>query len=194
MAERYTYIPMIGILIAVLCRCPSRPNASEDRGYPARCAILALLTAQTRNDTRHWRSDEALFTRALQVTRDNWVAHYGLARALGTRSDHKGAEYHAREALRLNPDSLDARMALGVALTREGKAKEAVTQLKSVVQADPGNVLARINLAAALNKAGETEMARREVNEAFGIDHEQANRIIARYAWWLELPPEWLDP
>jgi hypothetical protein len=195
MADRYTYLPMIGLLIAFAWSLPE-PSTTIRRAaiaLPA-VAILALLTAQTRQDTRYWISDEALFTRALQVTRNNWTAHYGLARALGTRRDYKGAEFHAREALRLNPDSLDARIALGVAMMREGRADAAVAELNRVVDVDPDNTLARINLAAALNKAGRSEDARYMLIDVLEADPEQARRVLARYGKYLEFPPEWISP
>lgn len=189
MADRYTYLPMIGLLITLIWSLPEPSTATRRTAIalPA-VAILVLLTAQTRHDMRFWRSDETLFKRALQVDDSSWTAHYGLARALGTRRDYAGAARHARAAVRLNPTSPDARIALGVALTREGKADEAIAELDFVLEVDPGNTLARINLAVAYHRAGRTDEALGALDGAFATDPEAAEEIIARFKLWDQLP------
>lgn len=190
MADRYTYLPMIGLLIAVVWSLPELTGATRGAvaAVPA-LIVLVLLTAQTRHDIAYWRNDETLFRHALQTTEDNWAAEYGLARALGARKDYAGAEIHARRSLELNPGNLDARVALGVALLRQGKADAAVTELESVVTADPRNTLGRLDLSAALYNAGNTDRAKAELRRAVEAAPRQARFFIQRYRMRDELPP-----
>lgn len=104
-ADRYTHLPSIGVAIALswsAARAASRRRLVVPVAAAA-VAALALLGAATRAQLAHWRDDVAVFTRAVDVTRGNWLAELNLGAALGARGDHAGALERFEEALRIRP-------------------------------------------------------------------------------------------
>jgi tetratricopeptide (TPR) repeat protein len=109
MADRYTYIPLIGLGIAVAwgasdacARLPGRRAALP----VAACVAIAALGVIASLQVRHWRDSTSLFRHSLEVTRNNHVAHAYLGTALLERGQTGDAIFHYEEALRLRPDFL----------------------------------------------------------------------------------------
>lgn len=125
MADRYTYLPSIGLFLMICWGLPALSASRRWRAALAVASILALLTlaAATRVQVRHWSSSFTLYRHALAVTRGNYFAHLGLARALAARKDWTGAAEQYRAALALRPGLRDARKGLAHALRqRPGSA------------------------------------------------------------------------
>jgi tetratricopeptide (TPR) repeat protein len=152
-ADRYTYIPMIGlsIMIAwgavdVISRWPRAKPAFTALAVGACASWVVLAFIQIR----YWRNSETLFAHALQVTRNNYVAHhnYGLAIA-----DQPGrlpeAIAHYREALEIQPQSVEARTDLGTALAKSGHFEQAIAEYKTALQLAPDCTICRSNLDLA---------------------------------------------
>ncbi len=182
MADRYTYLPMVGLLIALVWSVPEpRTLAGKAAAGAAAAAVVAALTAQTRVVTTYWRNDATLFTRALEVTSRNWMAHYALGRALGAEEDYEEARYHLTKALDINPDYEDAQIALAVVLTRQGKSRQAIDIFSRILERNPRNTLARVNLAAAFVQLGRFDDAARALKYSRTIDPEGTAATIRRY-------------
>jgi tetratricopeptide (TPR) repeat protein len=109
MADRYTYIPLVGIGIAIAWgvsdACAKLPGRRVLLPIAASAAIAALALT-TSVQIRHWRNSVALFRHALEVTRNNHVAHAYLGAALLDRGQTGDAIFHFEEALRLRPTFL----------------------------------------------------------------------------------------
>jgi tetratricopeptide (TPR) repeat protein len=111
MADRYMYLPLVGLSIAVAWGIPELlPDWRWKRVGLALAAVAAVagLAATAARQLHHWRDSEALFEHALQVTRDNHVAHAYLGSALLERGRTQAAIEHYSEAVRLRPDFLSA--------------------------------------------------------------------------------------
>jgi tetratricopeptide (TPR) repeat protein len=111
MADRYTYLPLIGVSILVAWGVPDLLGGGRGRGRALAAAAgvaIAALAAGSALQLRHWRDSETLFTRALSVTRDNHVAHAYLGRALLAEGRAREAIEHYSEAVRLRPEFLTA--------------------------------------------------------------------------------------
>jgi protein O-mannosyl-transferase len=159
-ADRYTYIPMIGlsIMIAwsaadVVSRWPrSKPVVTALAAAACVCcAVLAFSQIQ------YWRSSETLFAHALEVTHGNYVAHHNYGLAI---SDQPGrlpeAIVHYQEALRIQPQSVEARTDLGSALAQSGHLEQAIAEYKTALQIAPDCTICRSNLDMARRQlAGE---------------------------------------
>jgi len=109
LADRYMYLPLIGLGIAVawsaadFCAgAPRRRVAVAAAG----CAALAALALTTSAQIRHWQDSASLFRHALSVTDDNHVAHTYLGTALLTAGKTGEAIVEYRTALSLRPDQL----------------------------------------------------------------------------------------
>ena len=125
MADRYTYLPSIGLFLAICWGLPALAASRRWRAALAVSAVLALLalTAATRAQVHHWADSVTLYRHALAVTRGNYVANIGLARALASRRDWSGAAEQYRAALALRPGLRGVPKALAQAL-REAKSRK----------------------------------------------------------------------
>jgi protein O-mannosyl-transferase len=126
MADRYTYIPSIGLFLAVCWELRSLAGSRKRRAALAAAAVAAILalTAATRQQVRHWSDSISLFRHAVEVTHDNYVARLGLAKALAWRGDWTGAAEQYRAVLVLRPRLREARKGLDQAL-REAERRRA---------------------------------------------------------------------
>lgn len=149
MADRYTYIPSIGISIAVvwgvadlLRTLASRMGASSRssvlEGTAAALAILALLPLTWRQ-TALWKDSITLFTHALSIDARNPLAHNNLGIALEAEGRTDEAIAHYRQALDAAPENLNARGNLAFALLFKGERAEAEERLRALLHDRPGD-------------------------------------------------------
>ncbi len=137
MADRYTYLSSIGLFLAVcwgLAELARRQAGGRAVLATASTAAILALAILTRVQVGHWSSSVALFRHAVVVTRDNYVAHVGLAKALMREQDWTGAAAHFRAALVLRPGLRDARTGLERArraAERREKGLEALRKAQS---------------------------------------------------------------
>lgn len=139
-ADRYTYLPLVGIFIALLWLPPLRavrPGRAAAGPAAAGLAVILLLASLARKQTGTWRSSAILFSHAVAVTRNNWQAHANLGRALGAAGRREEAVRAYREALRLLPYLHEQRIALGSLLLELGRPAEALAELQPAVRARP---------------------------------------------------------
>ena len=189
MADRYTYLPLIGIFIAAAWgaadvaarwRLPRRALAAAGAIVAGACMIVSFL------QVRHWADSETVFRRALAVTSDNWLAQNNLAKALTDRGETGEAVRHYPEAIRANPGFADAHYNLGLALTMEGRAGEAIAHLQDAIRIKPDYADAHCTLGNALAARGRTDEAIKEYQEALRLDpnhakaHNNMGLVLAR--------------
>lgn len=128
MADRYTYIPSIGLALAICWGIPSLVASRRWRTALAGATVLILLTltALTRLQVRHWSDGVTLFRHALAVTQDNYMAHMALAKSLAAKEDWTGAAQELRNTLALRPGLREARIGLRESLRRAGEDRDAL--------------------------------------------------------------------
>jgi Flp pilus assembly protein TadD len=183
MADRYTYLPAIGLSIAavwgvadLLARWRDRRAATSSGGDAAArtwtagtaaglLALLVLLTAMTRRQVSTWSSTLTLFNHAIEVE-PSYLAHTNVAEELRSRGDTAGALAHFRAAVALAPRSPQAHAALGNALRAAGRPAEALPPLRAALALDPSDERARLTLAMALDDLGQRNAAIAELRRA----------------------------
>ncbi len=164
MADRYTYVPLAGVLIAAVWLAGDLPvhrlagRLAPVVGAVAGAAVIVASAAAARVHTGYWRDSRTLFEHALAVTRDNWLAHNNLAVELKREGKLKQAIGHFRQSLGLFPDNPDANFNLANALAADGSNLEAVAYYQAAVKVRPDFFEAYNNMGLALlslNRAGE---------------------------------------
>lgn len=168
MADRYTYLPSIGITIMVAWGIGTALT-KQDLLKPLLAAVAALLlgwwSVLSLNQVQLWRDSETLFTHALGVTEDNAIAHESLALVLAERGSVRQAAYHFAEAVRIWPHFSDAYSDLGLSLSLQNKFPEAVKQCTAAVNLNPASERFRFNLAKTYSRMGSNDLAQAQYEE-----------------------------
>lgn len=147
MADRYTYVPMLGVLVALVWSIDAlaRPLPRRVAWLSAATGVcVVLLVLVTARQMRSWRDTGTLFARALAVTRDNDVAHFHVGNDLNQKGDLAGAIAHYRAAVRITPADEEFALTLANALGRDGKFDEALGILDQQQQRHPGDPWGRL--------------------------------------------------
>jgi hypothetical protein len=109
MADRYTYIPSIGLFLAVVWSVAGLLKEHRAALATAAGIVILALAAMTRVQIGYWSDSATLFRHALAVTGDNYLAHIGLGKALMGEKDCEGAAEQFRAALAQYPRLNEAR-------------------------------------------------------------------------------------
>ncbi len=172
MADRYTYLPLIGLSIVPawfleeMREHPAVPRAvSPTLGV---ALVLALATVAS-HQVGYWRDSVPLFEHALEVTKDNYVAHNQLGHALYRKGLTEEAIPHFREALRIFPDFAEPHHNLGLALLRLGRSEEAASHFRETIRIVPTLADAYNNLGVVLVRSGKREEAMGLFREAIRL-------------------------
>jgi len=174
-ADRYTYIPLIGVFIIGAWGIPLVVERWRYRGaalQAAACILICALAVGARSQVRYWESDLALWEHAVQVTDDNYFARTNLGFALIDGGDLSAGIEQYTESLRINPNSAETHNALGTALFSQGQLDAAMEQYAMALRIRPGFADAHSNRGIALAKRGAVEEAFAEFRKALEIDPE----------------------
>lgn len=161
LADRYTYLPLIGLSIAVAWGAVELLGRALPRPALQACGTLTLvaLGAAAWLQVRHWRDDVTLFSHALAVTSQNQVARTSLGYALLERDRVEDAAVHVEEALRITPRYAFAHALLGDVRARQGRLDEAAQSYQSALAIDADLPRTSIGLGNALLGLGRTQEA-----------------------------------
>jgi protein O-mannosyl-transferase len=193
-ADRYTYLPQIGLCIAGTWMAADWAGRRRCRCAPlggVAVVILCVLLVAASYQTSLWRDSETLWTQTLERTRDNYVAHNNLGLTLAEQGRTDEAIAHFREALRIDPGYAKARYNLGMALAEQGHTEEAMTQYRQVLEALPDSVEALDNLAWLLATSADpsvrdgpkaVQLAERARTLTKGGDANILDTLAAAYA------------
>ncbi len=173
MADRYTYLPSIGIFIMVAWGAVEL-GAKWRYGKIGLATLagvsLAVLLICTRTQVRHWQSSLTLCKHALEVTEDNFVMHINLGLALYSQGFVDEANSHYRQALQIKPGSPKAHNNLAVLLIEQGAMEEATKHCRQALRFRPDFADAHSNLGSALAKAGKLDEAIEHFHQALKIE------------------------
>jgi Flp pilus assembly protein TadD len=153
MADRYTYISLIGLFVAVVWAVAQRPawrRAAACIGVAALTALMLLASRQVH----YWKDDVTLFTHALAVTRPNAVAHNNLGYGLQLEGRLDEAALHFEQALAHRPGYPVAHSNLGAIYALQGELDRAVEHLVAATNSGSADAVAFRNLAKAREESG----------------------------------------
>jgi tetratricopeptide (TPR) repeat protein len=192
-ADRYTYLPSIGLYVAIswlvpdlFCAPKVRTREVQAKGPSEKlhmrplalglcsCSVLVALAITARQQVDYWRDSETLWRHTITVTRDNYFAHSSLADFLMRQGRVTEAIEHSEEALRIRPADADAQNNLGLAMLQTGDLKRGVTHLEKALEIDPAHLNAEVNLAWVLATAPDASM--RDGTKAVELTEDVARR------------------
>jgi len=171
-ADRYTYIPLIGIFVAVVWYAGDWAERKEGLLKPvvvAGMVGLSLFTILSSLQVGHWQNAETLFRQAVAVTRDNALAHNNLGAALSRQGRHGEALVPLAQSLRIRPDYVEALFNTGVALAGQGRYAESLEFYGRVLKLQPRFAQAHNNMAILYARMGNLDQAQIHFREAIRL-------------------------
>ena len=189
LADRYTYLSVIGISIMLAWGIPLLVQSAALRKkvlLPAGFICVAVLGFLAWRQCAYWTNSVTLYERALAVTTGNDLAHYNLANALVKQGKRPEAARHYQDAVRINPQHYDAYCNLGVSLAAEGKYREAMAQYLAAIKINPDEESAYLNMGVALaalgrdDEAAEQYLAALKINPDYGDAHYNYANLLMK--------------
>ena len=173
MADRYTYIPLIGIFVMIAWGIPELLDKWKFKKIALvrlTGIVIPILIVCSWMQVGYWENSITLYEHALTVTKDNYLVHTNLAAVLSEKGDFQGGTYHFYEALKIDPQDVIANDGLGKIFYRTHKYDEAIKQFSEVLKLDPKNVIAHDELGGTLLEMGKYDEAIKRFSEALELD------------------------
>ncbi|HVO67483.1 MAG TPA: tetratricopeptide repeat protein, partial [Syntrophales bacterium] len=172
MADRYTYIPLIGVFVMIVWGLPEL--AKTWRHQRIMLGILAgfiitMMVIGSWLQVRYWHESVTLFQHALDVTPQNATAHNNLGTAFREKGDMDKAIFHYMEAARIDPKDPKPYYNIGEVLAQRGEIKGAIPYFQKALDIKPDFLKARYNLGLAFMQMGDLEQASQHFRETIRI-------------------------
>ncbi|MBF0533516.1 MAG: glycosyltransferase family 39 protein [Nitrospirae bacterium] len=153
MADRYTYIPYIGLFIMLSMSLP-KPKTSRQTAmlFLAITLVVIIFSVVSKKQVHYWKDDFTLFGHAAQVTQGNYVALYNIGTAYALRGNFSLSKQYLSEAIRINPDYVQSHINLAFVLLNENHITDAIYYYNEAIKKNP-------LLYTALNGMGMAYMA-----------------------------------
>ncbi len=171
-ADRYTYLPHIGLSIMAIWGGAALFGRSRAGRYALGAAALILIAAllpRTQAQTSHWRDSETLWTHVLQVDPRNHVALNNLGLVLADKGEIENAISHFEKALEIQPVYADAYNNIGTALSHTGRMREAIVQYEKALALGAEQPQMQNNLGIALAQNGQVREALPHFQKAIAL-------------------------
>jgi Flp pilus assembly protein TadD len=174
-ADRFTYIPMIGVSIALVWGASDALAAWPRIRLALAAVVCSACLMLTWLQVGYWRDSISLYQHAIDVTTDNYVARFNLASVLEARGSSAEAVAQLRETVRIRPYFASAHAELGQLLARQGQPQEALGELQTAVRLKPDSAEAHFRLGSVLGTLGRTGDAAAEFAETIRLQPENAD-------------------
>ena len=196
-ALRYAYLPVVGLLIALVWGVDELVRSRPRARWPARAAAVAVIAALmwiSSGAVEAWSSSERLFAHAIAVVPDNWIAHRALAGHYTAEDDLPRAIEQYEAVLEINPADWHSAANLGQLHARAGRHDRAIAYYRQALEtggAHPGHATPEqrakagfaalhFELAVSLSQIGRSYEAERELAEAVGLDPRYRTRSLPK--------------
>ncbi|HET6923659.1 MAG TPA: tetratricopeptide repeat protein [Anaeromyxobacteraceae bacterium] len=185
MADRYTYLPLVGIFVALAWLAAEAAGASGPRRIAVASACLGLVlacAAVSRRQVETWRDSFTLFGHALEVTRDNWLALRNLGVAQQDAGRPAEAIANLEASLQLMPHDGQAWMNLGISYASVGRHHEAARCLQRAAEMRPDDDHVWFNLGIFYALTGQWDRLPEVERRLRELSPEMAERLSRRLA------------
>jgi tetratricopeptide (TPR) repeat protein len=207
-ADRYTYLPQIGLYLAVTwlaAELAAKWRVGNRTLGILMGAIVTMLAVCAWKQTAYWQNSETVWIHAIESTTDNGVAHSNLGTALAEQGKLEAALEQFQIAVQINPGYADFHNNFGNALFQVGKAYDAAAQYQIALQEGQNDAVVHNNLGNALEQEGKTDEAVAQYQIALQINpryaeaeydlgnafalHEKPDQAIIHYEKALQINP-----
>jgi tetratricopeptide (TPR) repeat protein len=175
MADRYHYLPSIGIAVILAWGIPfliKREDTRKKILLPVSIAALSIMAVFTWQQCGYWKNSIELFNHALQVTKNNFVAVENLTTALIDKGRSEEAIEHCNRAIRMNPGEATYYNARGTAYVALGQHQLAIEDFNNAISLDPNYFKAYNNRGLVYAMLGQYQPAIKDFNKAIGLNQD----------------------
>lgn len=176
MADRYTYIPLVGIFLMIVWGLGdlfAKWHYKKVFLEVVTVIVFTLLIVFTWLQIGFWKNNETLFRHTLAVTENNYLAHGILGKVLISQGNVDGAIKEYKEAIRINPYYYLAYFRLGQMFTKKKEDGKAIEYYSKGLEIKPDDILAHNYLGDLLVKMGKTDEAISRYNDSLRINPHQ---------------------
>ena len=185
MADRYHYLPSVGIAVMLAWGIPALIKNEDLRKkilFPAVLVIIVIMATIAWRQCGYWKNSTTLYNHTLRVTRDNYVMHNSLGNVLFKKGNIKEAIDNYSKAIHINPDYAPAYSNRGVAYVNMSQYQMAVEDHSQAVRLRPDYAIAYNNRGIAYANLGQHQKAIEDYKKATSLKPEYAN---AYFNWGL---------
>ena len=191
-ADRYTYLPQIGLYIAVTWALTDLTTSwRHQRTILSAAALLTigLLSWGAWVQTSYWRNSETLFKHALAVTTNNDVAENNLGIVFLQKGQLDEATSLLKSAVDLRPDNSPAHENLAKALLQKGQVADALVHYRKLLELQPDNMEVHNIVGTVLVQQGQIREGVEEWQKVLEIQPDNGN-ALNNLAWVLATAPD----
>jgi protein O-mannosyl-transferase len=211
-ADRYTYLPQIGIYMAVawlVAEWGAKWQAGRVVFGGLMASVLAVLMVCAWKQTAYWKNAKTLWTHTVACTKGNAMACDSLGLAYLQKGELDESILWFQKALQIHPDYFDANNNLGIALMRKGQLDKAISCYQEAMELEPYNAVIHINLGCVLIRKGRVDEAISQFQAALGINPDyveahdalgcallqkgKVDEAISEFQAALEINPDYAD-
>jgi tetratricopeptide (TPR) repeat protein len=176
-ADRYTYLPAIGLFIALAWGLADLTAGWPNRTLPlaaGAAAVLAACALAVGAQLLYWQNTESLFQHALAVTRNNYIANNNLGLYIAEHGQLELAKKYYRAAIQIAPSYPPPWNNLGTTLVQQRRYEDAIVVFEGALNLNPRSAEAESNLGAALSCLDKPDEAVPHLQEAIRLNPEHS--------------------
>jgi tetratricopeptide (TPR) repeat protein len=178
MADRYTYIPLIGIFIGIswgITECLRNIKYGKTITILAASFFISIVMYSAYHQVKIWKNTLALFGHALEFNQQNYGAYNIAGVAIAQSGDDARALYYYHMALKINPKYDPAYVNAGNVLQKMGRLDDAMNCYRKALQLNNKSAEAQYNLGIVLILKNKPEEAVTHLKESLKINHADAD-------------------
>jgi protein O-mannosyl-transferase len=190
MADRYTYIPLIGLFIIAAWGIPAlfeNWRYRKEALFALWVLTLPCLFVVTWTQLGFWRNSIALCDHALKVTNNNDTIHTCRGATYAKLGNYKQAIEDYDRAIQINPEYALAYLNRGVAYSQIGNPRQAISDYDRAIQINPEYAFAYLNRGVSYSQIGNQKQAISDYNRAIEINPEDADEYYNRGIAYVKL-------
>ncbi|MGD0277872.1 MAG: tetratricopeptide repeat protein [Smithella sp.] len=183
MADRYHYLPSIGLAVMMAWGLPSlikNENMRKKIFLPAAIIFLGIMAVFSCRQCAFWKNSETLFNHTLMVTKNNYVIQTFLGNFLSDEGRSQEALEHLNESIRIKPDYDDAYSYRGIIFAKLGNNQLAIEDINKAIGLNPNNSIAYINRGIIYSALGQYQQAVESYNDAIRLKPDCAGGYYNR--------------